>query len=439
MQLFVGPYADSGMNRMDNGCAIMVLVDGSKGFAAASYATDTALLAELRATWPPTDEAAGERDGFRSTDLAALDVVGAVRLTGRLAVALAIDGPSDGSFVVVPLVVDDARWRRAMAGTGLSAFVAGVPLASERALGVDQTHDSVVVGERAIVKWFRRVGPEPSRAAVVVAHLDAVGFAGLPAPLGSLTWRSPAGEELTLAQGDTFLPGARDGWEWCVEAVKNEFDPSLGARLGRLTAELHAALRTPSAVIPAPIEWVGAASLVEWRAVAIDALESAVALTTADAGEELRGYRPAMREGLDALPTDGLVAIQPTHGDFHVGQVLEWSGGLAVIDFDGNPTLGSASNAIRQPAERDIAQMLASLDHLGRVVQARADGDRGSAIDNWIADARRQFLAAVGRFDERLLVAFEIEQECRELIYSARFLPRWTYAPMAALRARYAR
>ena len=32
------------------------------------------------------------------------------------------------------------------------------------------------------------------------------------------------------------------------------------------------------------------------------------------------------------------MATQPVHGDLHVGQVLEWSGGLAVIDFDGNPS-----------------------------------------------------------------------------------------------------
>jgi maltokinase len=39
--------------------------------------------------------------------------------------------------------------------------------------------------------------------------------------------------------------------------------------------------------------------------------------------------------------------------------------------------------------------------------------------------------------DARLLAAFEVEQECRELVYAARFLPRWRYAPLATLRARY--
>jgi maltokinase len=271
-----------------------------------------------------------------------------------------------------------------------------------------------------------------------VAHLDAVGFAGIPAPLGSLMWRSPAGVELTLAQGDAFLPGARDGWEWCVEAVEKELDPSLGTRIGQLTAELHAALRAPSTIIEQPIEHADAATVARWRQAAGDVLESAVAVTDGENGAELGDYVPAMRRAIESLPTDAAIQVQPIHGDFHVGQILEWSGGFAVIDFDGNPALGADANAIRQPVERDIAQMLVSLDLVGRVVQGRVDDERHGAVDRWIAEARVLFREAVGPVDERLLEAFEIEQLCRELVYAARFLPRWRYAPMAALRARYA-
>jgi len=54
----------------------MVLVEGLTEFAAASYATDTALLAELRATCPPS-RARRCRHGYRPTDLESLDVAGA--------------------------------------------------------------------------------------------------------------------------------------------------------------------------------------------------------------------------------------------------------------------------------------------------------------------------------------------------------------------------
>ena len=110
-----------------------------------------------------------------------------------------------------------------------------------------------------------------------------------------------------------------------------------------------------------------------------------------------------------------------------------------MIDFDGNPALGADANAMRQPVERDIAQMLSSLDHVGRVVAERpdapADRDDRRRLDR--PDAPRLPRPTLDPPDPALLAAFEVEQECRELVYAARFLPRWRYAPMATLRARY--
>ena len=408
----------------------MVLVERLRvtGVEVQSYGTDAALLAELRAVWPVAGAAETPVAGYRSTDLAALDVAGAVRLTDHLGVALAAE--PDGSFVSVPVATEDygGPWRRARPGDGLSAFVAGAPVASERPIGVDQTHDSVVVGERAIVKWFRRVGPGPSRAPVLLAHLADVGFDLIPPPLGSLAWQSPPGVSLTLAQGDAFLPDARDGWEWVVARCEAG-DASAGRELGEVVAGLHRALATPSSVIEHPVGSAGREEVGRWKAGGLAALDEALALT-ADA--DLDRWAPAMRSALAAVDAQSL-PIQPIHGDLHVGQVLEWSGGLAVIDFDGNPTLSEAANEIAQPRERDVAQLLTAIDHVGRVVEAQGGGDRSA----WIADARAGFLGAIGAVDDDLLAAFEVEQECRELVYAARFLPRWRYAPIATLRARF--
>jgi maltokinase len=122
-----------------------------------------------------------------------------------------------------------------------------------------------------------------------------------------------------------------------------------------------------------------------------------------------------------------------------------------VIDFDGSPALARSDDpggdAVQpQPTARDVAQMLMSIDHVGRVVDRRTGRASSPEIERWIArnragclDAYRDVLGAAGRgdlFDGRLLHAFEVEQECRELVYAARFLPRWRYAPMAALEGR---
>uniref|UniRef100_UPI0019640A93 hypothetical protein n=1 Tax=Nonomuraea lactucae TaxID=2249762 RepID=UPI0019640A93 len=70
----------------------------------------------------------------------------------------------------------------------------------------------------------------------------------------------------------------------------------------------------------------------------------------------------------------------------------------------------------------------------------------GEAV-RWAREARDAVLAAYrrrlaerggpGLLDETLIRPFEIEQECRELIYAARHLPRWRYAPMGVLRTWY--
>lgn len=405
----------------------------------ASYAADEDLLAELRAAWPPAADSAAPDDGYLGDDLAGNLPSAAIGIGDRFALAL-VPQP-DGSFIARSLARDEVlvtHWRAARPGDGLSSFVAGVPMAAERAIDVDQTNTSVVVGERAIVKWFRRVGPAPSRAATLVAHLDEAGFAEIPSPLGMVTWARPDGPDLTLAQGDALLPGARDGWDWCVERVRDG-EPSAeqtGRQLGGLVARLHGALVHPTSVLVEPRAIAGAADVVAWHEAALATLGDALRLTEGDAGAQLRAWQSPMRAELDGILGAGSVALQPVHGDLHVGQILEWAGGLAVIDFDGNPALGEPGNAIRQPVERDLAQMLMSLDHVGRIVERERRQEEGA----WIADARAAFLGALERApDPALLAAFEVEQECRELVYAARFLPRWRYAPMGALRARYGR
>jgi maltokinase len=379
--------------------------------------------------------------------------VAALRLGERFAVAFLAEPDEPGAFAVVPLARDEilvTSWRPAMPGDGLAAFVAGVPAASERAIAADQTNASVIVGERVIVKWFRRVGPGPSRATTLLAHLDAVGFAELPQPLGTVEWVRPDGPRLTIAQGDAWLPDASDGWDWALARLERHVahgdgacpdacDPWIGAPLGRLVRRLHAALATSSTVIPDPVGEASPDVVATWGVAARATLAEAVALpASADDGFAIDSIAGGMRAELDGLPTDRSIPIQPVHGDLHVGQVLEWSGGLAVIDFDGNPALGPEGNALRQPAERDVAQMLSSLDHLGRVVDHRTAGAARPIVDAWIARTRQEFLAEVDP-DQRLLAAFEVEQECRELVYAGRFLPRWRYAPLATLRARYDR
>ncbi|MEO3788270.1 hypothetical protein ABGB12_33505 [Actinocorallia sp. B10E7] len=299
----------------------------------------------------------------------------------------------------------------------------------ERPILVDQTHRSVVVSERLVVKWFTPPLPPPHRSFELLAHLAAVGFGDTAAPYAAAF--DARGRAVALITA--YLPEARDGWDWCVEAaVAGE---PVGALLGGLAAGLHAALATPSALLPEP---VSPADPSGWHARAADALDEALALTD---DPWLHGRAGTLRDGLDVLRDPARVPAIDVHGDLHVGQILKWRGGYAVIDFDGNPTLAGAHS--RQPAARDVAQLLTSLEHVAQIAFERRDTDVSAWLEAELAaflDAYRARLAALGRselFAEELVRPFAIEQECRELIYAARFLPRWRYAPLGVLRSWY--
>ncbi|MGW2152877.1 hypothetical protein [Nonomuraea sp. NPDC001699] len=308
--------------------------------------------------------------------------------------------------------------------------------AAERGFGphVDQTNHSVVVDERVVVKWLTPPVPLPHPTPEIFAHLVEVGFAGTAPPYLALTRASDAGEEL-LALVTGYLPEARDGWEWCVDEAESGGTEFAG-ELGRLAADLHVALAT--------LPGGSSGRQADPAARAADALAEALALTDGADGEWLAARAADLARELEPLRAGVTGPSIRIHGDLHVGQILRWRDGYAVIDFDGNPTV--ADTAARQPAARDVAQLTTSLEHVAQVAIVRR-GTPSAHAAAWAAKARAGLLAAYRRrlsdkgrpdlLDETLLRPFEVEQECRELIYAARHLPRWRYAPMGVLRTWY--
>jgi maltokinase len=182
--------------------------------------------------------------------------------------------------------------------------------------------------------------------------------------------------------------------------------------------------------------------------------------------QALAAARDRLAAAIDRLADATEPAVQRVHGDLHVGQVLRWSGGLAIVDFDGDPlsaqlaaenvvaapagpvdsldSVAAADPAV-QPAARDVAHLLVSIDQVGRIVDRLHGFAVTAAVDAWSAAAREQLLAGyleelgtLGRtdlHDERLIEPFVAEQVCRDVLYAARFLPRWAYAVTGGLHA----
>ena len=353
----------------------------------------------------------------------------------------------------------DGRWRRARPGDGAASALLDVLAAGsttreaftvrswttrtatgERSVGVDQTNESVIVGDDAVVKWATHLqqGPHPAPRRIEV--LRAAGFDGMPTPWGLLTWRTPAGADTVVAYVDDYLPDAVDGWTWAVDLVTaavRDGQPAAfsaaAADVGTVVADLHAALSDTATV-------ASAADAARWRDDAIDTLDTAVRLDHPGA--------VARRAEIDVLLHDlGGLAGSPViegHGDLHVGQVLCSRGRFVVTDFDGNPVLTAPERMLPIPAVLDVAGMTQSLAHTAIVAAKYTDLD-STTLAVVSGAGRTAFLAAYADrlralghaelFDPSPLRALRVQQVLREIVYAARHLPRWMYVPDAALPA----
>ena len=416
---------------------------------------------------------AGEA-GAIATPLALLDTLD---LGPHALVAIVAD--ADGRHHPVPLVEQRDGWRRARGGDGVSSALAAWVLRTEpldvsrvrfeatrwmqdaeltdapteRAIDVDQTNESVVVGDQVVVKWTVRSSAAPAPAPDRLAALVAAGFTDMPAPWGVLRWQPGVADRapVLVATVVAYLPGARDGWEWAVEDVRAlaRGDLSMSdavspwAEIGDLVARMHLALPER-----------GAANELDarrWRQGALAELTEATDLVDGPEGARLREYAPHLRELIDRLGAARGTPLQDVHGDLRVGQLIRWQApdarrpSYAVTDFDGNPVLSPAERVAPAPAASDVAGLVQSLDHVGRVVAHRAEHVDTELVDQWINAAQvaalasyRGTLATAGRsylLDEALLLPLRARQVVREFLYAARHLPHWRYVPHAALPA----
>ncbi len=320
----------------------------------------------------------------------------------------------------------------------------------ERPITVDQTHHSVVVDDAVIVKWLVPAAQPPHHALDTLAHLAAVGFDASPQLLGA----EFDGVRL-VAMVTVYVPDALDGWDWFVDQLTDYADGiserasvlTEAERIGDLAARLHVALATPSSVRPEPmVAGDVAQERIRCAALLVEALDAVRAEEVDDDVRATLHERHAAIQATIAAMPDGETPVAPIHGDLHVGQILRHGDRLVVVDFDGSPLLDPVARAARRPIAVDVASLVQSVDHAGRIAQRRCP-ERHELIDELTADAvvatmsaYRKTLGSCGReqwLDSELLAGLRAAQELHEIVYAVRYLPHWTFAPAGALRAMF--
>jgi maltokinase len=294
-----------------------------------------------------------------------------------------------------------------------------------------QSNTSVMLGETAILKLFRRLELGHNLDIEVHAALNAAGTSDVAGLLGWIqgSWVS-GGRQLDadLAMVVEMLAGAVDGWDLALDSLRAEDASEIrtgsgfatqAEALGRALAETHQALRAafPTAKV------LGARTAM----IMMDRLHEAAEIAPA-----LAPHIPGLRRCFDHLGAETL-DTQRVHGDFHLGQTLHTPAGWKIIDFEGEPAKTMAERRAPDAIWRDIAGMLRSFDYAA----ASVPGPYGLA---WAAECRTAFLRGyaggeLSAADESMLRAYEADKAIYEVVYETRNRPDWVGIPLRAAAA----
>lgn len=309
----------------------------------------------------------------------------------------------------------------------------------------EQSNTSIIIGERAILKMYRRLEPGPHPEVEVGQYLTRAGFRGSPPLLGTARLDNAAGTSVT-ATIQRFMPGAVDGWSHVLAGLRAGDD--LGdelAALGAVTREFHTILANcddpefaPESTLPSDLNNWHTAAATQARAALTTLAERQHTLPASVLPDVQRvlAHAGALITGLPA-PTDpdGLGPRTRHHGDYHLGQVLRTHHGWQILDFEGEPARPLAERRIKHHPLRDIAGMLRSFAYAAAV----ATPEHASASERAM---RTAFLAGYDPSladDPRradLLALFTAEKLFYELAYELGSRPTWVWIPLAGLTAR---
>ncbi|HUF28690.1 MAG TPA: hypothetical protein VMM18_17045 [Gemmatimonadaceae bacterium] len=353
-------------------------------------------------------------------------------------------------------------------------------VADTRVIASEQSNTSIVYGDRAILKLFRRLetgeNPDVEISRFLTLHTD---FRNAPPLLGMLRVEAADGTSSVTGMLQQYLPGSRDAWSHALESGRPFFSaPSDDApanpfradaeRLGTITRDLHEALASPAShgdpafapVAIAPADVAGWAA--EVRRSAAEALAllddrlAAGALPAERVGEArvLARRRDDYLAHIDSLGTgldERLGQRIRHHGDYHLGQVLRTADGdFMIIDFEGEPARPLAERRAPHAPLRDVAGMLRSFAYAAatlatgaretlppRVLEPRTHywerDARDAFLQGYLRDAHAPFLPQSRRAIDRILTLFETEKVFYELSYELNNRPDWVWIPLRGI------
>lgn len=284
---------------------------------------------------------------------------------------------------------------------------------NSRLMGMEQSNTSVVINERCIIKFFRRIYATRNPDYELSRFLsDKKGYKNTPAYWGSLNIKDSENIITTIALMQELVPNEGDAWEYMLKKLDKVF---------KTISEKHINVKQlPRAgmfqrmnikeVPPELIDWVGLSLFQNLQQLGIRTAEMHIALgsefeETAFTPERFNGdYEVWLKNRLlyqfqnrlnmvenNLHKLDGLtleLAKQflenkneirkrfmdfdwtklkgerlRIHGDYHLGQILVKDGDFYILDFEGEPESTIRDRKVKQPPLKDVAGLFRSFHY----------------------------------------------------------------------------
>ncbi len=346
-------------------------------------------------------------------------------------------------------------------------------------LSAEQSNSSLTVGDVAMVKIYRRIGPGMHPEAEMGRYLTAQGFANAPQLFGDLIRIAADGTSFTLAVALGFIRHQGDAWTWTLDHLTRAIDDlattdpaktteadlladceAVIAAIGKRLGEMHTVLarQTPEQAF-AP-KTASANDAKDWARKIDERLRKAfdaIARHNEWEREEDRERAKAILTMQEALlrnvhvlaPSGTDTLMTRIHGDFHLGQVLVAAGEVYIIDFEGEPLTSLAARRAKASPLRDVAGLLRSIGYIAATLLERKgvgampvdETRRSELITQFRRRATTAFLRAYWQTSplrntlatRALLDLFLVEKAGYEICYEAANRPTWIGVPLAGL------
>lgn len=344
----------------------------------------------------------------------------------------------------------------------------------------EQSNTSVVLSTaqgKVIAKVLRRLYPGTNRECLLARALADFDAAHTLVLAPTLTWpfapsatsaasanqassdaealTKPSAPQVVVAVGHQFIAGARDGFAYYVEQLRQappEQPLSLAVpeQLGKLTAQMHVCLARTLGT-QSQTNYV---ALAHQRLAALtEQLQTLLAASPLDPEQTSRArtLSQQLETVLEPLLAEinQAVTLQAIHGDYHLGQLLvseanSHSPNWYVVDFEGEPLRTDSEQLSLAPLERDLASMARSFSY-ALATAGISEHSCDALVEKFFMAYRQEITSLACKhvpathpltqpettaFQDQVLTVELLLKTVYELVYELTHRPTWAHIPL---------